>query len=175
MSSVLRTYIFFYHWTLRGLPHDDLPTLEPCTRSRISARLLAPGYEILRACLGGDPRAGWRGPRPSGDVCAKPSRLEGYPEARGVPSSGAGPSHNGTFLAGGIGRKSRAGKSAVFSFRFSRTRVCIPPATLHRVEEWALSGQNRSKPSYFLCPISKVRYDYIDHFVSSIPQAMIFF
>ena len=35
----------------------------------------------------------------------------------------------------------------------------------------------RSKVSlpYFLCPISKVRYDYRDDFVCSIPQAMIFF
>ena len=31
------------------------------------------------------------------------------------------------------------------------------------------------REAYFLCPISKVRYDYTDHFVSSIPQAMIFF
>ena len=87
-------------------------------------------------------------PSPSGDVCAEPLRLEGSPETRGVPSSGAGPSQNGTCSGGGIGRKIRAGRSAVNYFRFGRTRVCITPVSLHRVEEWVLSGQNRSKQSY---------------------------
>jgi len=44
---------------------------------------------------GGAPRAGGHSPRPSGDVCAEPLRLEGSPETRGVPSLGAGPSQNG--------------------------------------------------------------------------------
>ena len=52
---------------------------------------MAPGHETPRARQGGAPRAGGRSPRPSGDVCAEPSRLEGSPETRGVPSSGLGP------------------------------------------------------------------------------------
>ena len=75
-------------------PRDRLPTLEPGTRSRISARLTAPGDETPRARQGGAPRAGGRSPRPSGNVCAKPLRLERSPQTRGVPSSGAGPSQN---------------------------------------------------------------------------------
>ena len=97
---------------------------------------------------GGAPRAGGRSPRPSGDMCAEPLRLEGSPETRGVPSSGAGPSQNGTCSGGGIGRKIRAGRSTVNYFRFGRTRVCITPVSLHRVEECVLWGQNLSKQSY---------------------------
>ena len=84
---------------------------------------MPPGDETPRARRGGAPRAGGRSPRPSGDVCAEPLPLEGSPETRGVPSSGAGPSQNGTCSGGGIGRKIRAGRSTVNDFRFGRTRV----------------------------------------------------
>ena len=124
-----------------------MPTLEPGTRSRISARF-TPGHETPRARRGGAPRPGGRSPCPSGDVCAEPLRLEGSPETRGVPSSGAGPSQNGTCSGGGIGRTTRAGRSTVKYFRFGRTIVCITPVSLHRVKEWVLSRQNRSKQSY---------------------------
>ena len=117
--------IYFYHRTLSALPHDCLPTLKPGTRSRISTRFMAPGHETPRARRGGAPRADGRSPRPCGDVCAEPLRLEGSPETRGVPSSGAGPSRNGTFSGGGIGRKIRAGRSIRNCFRFGRTRLCI--------------------------------------------------
>ena len=133
--------IYFYHRTLSALPHDELSTLEPGTRSRISARFMAPGHETPRARRRGAHRAGGRRPRPSGDVCAESLRLEGSPETRGVPSSGAGPSQNGTCSGGDIGRKIRAGGSAINYFWFGRTRVCIALVSLHRVEEWVLSGK----------------------------------
>ena len=117
--------IYFYHRTLRALPHDCLPTLEPGTRSRISARFMAPRHEPPRARQGGAPRAGGRNPRPSGDVCAEPLRLEGCPETRSVPSSGAGHSQNGTCSGGSIGKKIRAERSILNYFRFGRTRACI--------------------------------------------------
>ena len=120
----------------------------PGTGSRISARFLAPGHEPPRARWGGAPRAGGRSLRPSGDVCAEPLRLEGSPETRDIPSSGAALSQNRTCSGGGIGSKIRAGRSAVNYFRFGRTRVCITPVSLHRVEEWVISGQYRSKQSY---------------------------
>ena len=66
---------------------------------------------------GGALRAGGRSPRPSGNVCAEPLRLEGCQETRGVPSSGVGPSQNGTCSGCGIARNCRAGRSTVFSVR----------------------------------------------------------
>ena len=125
-------YIYFYHRALRGLHNDKLPTLEPGTRSRISARFMAPGHETPRARRRGVPREEGRSPRPSGDVCDEPLRLEVSPETRGVPSSGAGSSQNGTCSGGGIGRKIWAGRSTVIYLRFGRTRVCITPISLHR-------------------------------------------
>ena len=64
----------------------------------------------------------------------------------------AGPSQNGTCSGGGIGRKSRAGRSAVNYFRFGRTRVCITPVSLHRVEEWVLSGHHRCSSRIMVPP-----------------------
>ena len=69
----------------------------------------------------------------SDDVCADPLRFESSAETRGVPSSGAGPSQNGTCSGSGIGRKIRVGRSDVNCFRFGRTRVCITIISLHRV------------------------------------------
>ena len=77
---------------------------------------MAPGREPPRARRGGAPRAGGRSPRPSGDVCAEPLRLEGSPETRGVPSSGAGPSQNGTCSGGGM--VGRAGPGEVLQVIF---------------------------------------------------------
>ena len=88
--------IFFNHQTLRGFQKDELPTQESGMRYRISPRFMAPGYETSRARHGGAPRSWGRSSRPSCDVCAEPMRLEGSPKPRGVPSSGAGPSQNGT-------------------------------------------------------------------------------
>ena len=87
--------------------------------------VMAWGDETPRARQGGGPRARGRSPRPSIDVCAEPLHLEGSPETRGVPSSGAGPSQNGTCLGSGIDSKIRAGRSTVNYFGFGRTRVCI--------------------------------------------------
>ena len=79
----------------------------------------------------------------------EPLRLESSPETRGVPSSGAGPSQNGTCSGGGIGRKIRAGRSTVNYFRFGGTRVCITPISLHRVKIIGSGslGKNCSKKS----------------------------
>ena len=115
-AEVLVT-VYFYHRTLRGLPHDELPTLEPGTRFRISARFMAPGHETPRARRGGAPPVEDRSPRSSGDVCIEPLRPEGSLETRGVPSSGVGPSQNGTCSGCGIARNCRAGRSTVFSVR----------------------------------------------------------
>ena len=133
-------YIYFYPRTLSALPHDCLPTPEPGARSRISARFMAPGLETPRTRQGSVPRAGGRSPRPSGDVCAEPLRLEGSPETRGVPS----PSQNGTCSGGGIGRKIRVGRSTVKIFSVREDQSLYTRVSLHRVKEWALSGQNRA-------------------------------
>ena len=109
-------------------------TREAGTRSRIYARFMAPGHERPPARRGGAPWAEGRSPRSSGDVCAEPLRLESSPATRGVPSSGAGPSQNGTCSGGGIGRKGRARRSAVNYVRFGRTRVRVTPISLHREE-----------------------------------------
>ena len=109
---------------------------------------MALGHETPRARRRSAPRAGGRCLNPFGDVCAEPLRLEGLPETRGVPSSGDWPSQNVTCSGGGIGRTIRAGRNAVNYFRFGKTRVCIAPVSLHRMEEWVLSGHNRSKQSY---------------------------
>ena len=61
-------------------------------------------------------------------------------------SSGAGPSQNGTCSECGIGRKIRAGSAVIF-FGWVGSES-ITPVSLHRVEEWVLSGQNLSKQSY---------------------------
>ena len=127
-NAELLVYIYFYHRTLSALQNDELPTLEPGTRSRISARFMAPGRETPRDRRGGAPRAGGCRPRPADDVCAEPLRLEGSPGTRGVPVLGAGPSQNGTCLGGGTGRKIRAGRGTVNYFRFGWTRVCIREA-----------------------------------------------
>ena len=103
----------------------------PGTGSRISARFLAPGHEPPRARWGGAPRAGGRSLRPSGDVCAEPLHLEGSPETRGVPSSGAGPSKNCECSGSGICRKIRAWRSAVNCVRSGRIRICVTPVSLH--------------------------------------------
>ena len=36
--DIMHAYIYVHHRTLRGLQNDQLPTLQPGTRSRISAR-----------------------------------------------------------------------------------------------------------------------------------------
>ena len=110
MRYLVYIYIYFYLRTMSALPHDFLPMLEPGTRSRISARFMAPGLETPSARQGGGPHRGGRSPRPSSDVCAEPLRLEGSPETRGVPSSGAGPSQNGTCSWGASVGRSGLGK-----------------------------------------------------------------
>ena len=84
-------YIYFYHRTLSALPHDCLPTLEPSTRSRISARFMAPGEETLWADQGGDPWAGGCSPRPSSDVCAELLLLDDLWKPEAFPLRGLDP------------------------------------------------------------------------------------
>ena len=73
----LYVYIYFYHRTLSALPHDCLPTLEPGTRSRISARTMARGDETPRAHQEGARLAGGGSPRPSGNVYTEAFPLQG--------------------------------------------------------------------------------------------------
>ena len=58
------------------------------------------------------------------------------PETRGVPSSGVGPSQNGTCLGGFIGRKHRAGRTTLISSGLGRTPSFYTPVSLHPLEEW---------------------------------------
>ena len=74
-----------------SLPHDEFPTLESGTRSRISARFMAPGHKTPRARRGVATRARGRSPRPSGNVCAEPLRLEDSPETQAFPPRGLSP------------------------------------------------------------------------------------
>ena len=106
--------MYFYNQTLSALPHDCLRTLEPGTRSRIYARFMAPEHETPRTRRG-----------VLLDVCAAPLRLEVSPETRGVPSSRAGPSQNGTCSGVDIGGKIRAGRRAINYFRLWRIKVCV--------------------------------------------------
>ena len=56
--NIYSIYIYFCPRTLSALPHDCLPTLEPVTRSWISARFMSPGHETPRARWG--VLLGWR-------------------------------------------------------------------------------------------------------------------
>ena len=104
------------------------------------------GDEPPRVHERGASKAGGRSQRPSGDVCAKPLRLEHYLDARGVPSSGAGPSQNRACLGICIGSTILAGRRTVNIFPFGRTRVCIRQSVC---EELMVSlGQNCTKQSY---------------------------
>ena len=105
---------------------------------------MAPGHDTPRArragCSSGvGPQSAsfWRRVRRA----LVPRRFAGNPRRS---LFGAGPSQNGTCFGGGIGRKSRAGRSAVNYFRFGRTRVCIAPISLHR--EKIISGDKISTP-----------------------------
>ena len=122
--------------TLSARPHDCLPTLEPSTRSQISAIFTARGAETLRAHQGGAPRAGGRSPRPSRDVCAEPLRLEVLWKPKAFPLLGLGPPR--TERVWGVASVARSGAGellfAVIYFRFARTRVCIAPIILHQVK-----------------------------------------
>ena len=109
-------------------------------RDLVSPRDLWRRDTKLRVLVGGAPRSGGRSLRPSGDVCAEPL---GSQETRGVPSSGAGPSQNGTCSGGGIGRNIRAGRSTVNYFPRGRTRVCITPISLHPPKIIGSSGKKR--------------------------------
>ena len=99
--------INFHHRTLSALPHDCLPTLEPCTKSRISARFMARGDETPRAHQGGAPRAGDRSPRPSRDVCAELLRLDVLWKPKAFPLGGLSPPR--TERAWGVASAARSG------------------------------------------------------------------
>ena len=141
-------YTYFEVYTsmpgkLRALLHDCLPTLEPGTRSRISARCMAPGRETPRARRGGAPRPGVAGrvllatcaPR----VCA--SRFLRKPEE--FRFRGLGPLR--MECVRGVALVRRAGPGDVQQFLlFGRNRVCIKPVSLHRVEGWILGDRTSS-------------------------------
>ena len=115
------TYSILYHRTLSALPHDCLPTLELGTRSRISARFMAPGHETQCARRGDSPRAWGPSPRPSGDLCAEPLRLEGplrKPEA--FPLRGL--SRPRTERVRGVASVGRSGPGEVLKINFGSGR-----------------------------------------------------
>ena len=57
-----------------------------------------------------------------------------YLETRGVPSSGAGPSTNGTCLGGGIGSKTRAREKYCNLISVREDQSLYTPVSLHRVK-----------------------------------------
>ena len=77
-----------------ALRHDCLPTLEPGTKSRISARFMAQGGSSGGCSSGGGGRLPFS--RRVCGVLVPRSSLE----TRGVPSSGPGHSQNGIFFGG---------------------------------------------------------------------------
>ena len=129
-------YIYIYHWTLSALPHDCLPTLEPGTRSRVSARYMARGDETPRAHQRGAPRGGDRSPRTSLHVCAEPLRLDVLWKPEALPVRWLGPPR--TERVWGVASVARSGPGElllfVIYFRFGKTRVCTTPIRLHRAE-----------------------------------------
>ena len=86
-------------------------------------------------------------------VCIKPVSLQRVEEwvlsrLNRSKQSYHGAYHSGTCLGGGIEKTRRAGRSYAIFFQFAKTRVCIKPVSLHRVEECVPPGLNRSKQSY---------------------------
>ena len=117
--------MYFYPRTLSALPHDCLPTLEPGTRSRISARFMAPGHETPLAHQEGAPRAGGGAVRALLATCAPSSgasKVLRKPEAfpiRGLAPPGAERVREVVSVA-----RSGPGE-VVFFIWFGRTRVYI--------------------------------------------------
>ena len=131
-----------------------------CPLSRLLAHSGA-RYEIsdLREIYG----AGRRNSASSSDGCSSSGGAESAPfsrrvrgalaprsslETRGVPSSGAGPSQNGTCLGGGIGSKIRAREKYRNLFSVRENQDLYIPVSLYGVKEWVLWGDNCSKQSY---------------------------
>ena len=103
-------YMYFYHRKLSAPAHDELPTLEPGARCRISARFMAPGHETPRARRGGAPRPGGRSPRPS-DVYAEPLHLKVRRKPEAFPLRGLG--LPGTERVRGVASVGRTGPGEV--------------------------------------------------------------
>ena len=141
-------YIYFYHRTLSALPHDCLPTLEPGTRSRVSARYMARGDETPRAHQRGAPRGGDRSPRTSLHVCAEPLRLDVLWKPEALPVRWLGPPRTERVWGVASVARSRPGELllAVIFFRFGRTRVRIMPISLHRVKRTGYWGKELQQP-----------------------------
>ena len=142
--------IYILHRTLSALAHDLLPSLKPGTRSRISARFMAPGDETSRAHQGGAPRAG-------AAVCGllamcAPSSCASkvFRKPRAFPLWKLGPPiTEGVWVVASVARPG-PGKLllAVTCFRFGRTRVCIAPISRHRgktIGYFKSFGKNCSK------------------------------
>ena len=130
-------YIYSYHRTLPALPHDCFPTLEPGTKFRISARFMSGGDETPRAHQG-VLLGRWAESRPfSRRVRGAPAPRSSL-ETQGVPSSGAGPSQNGTCL-GGWHREQEPGREDYCNLFSAREDLSLyTPVRLHRVKEWVL-------------------------------------
>ena len=124
------------------------PHWSPGTRSRISARFFWRRDTKLCVLVGGVLLGRGPGSAPFWRRVRHSLAPRRFSDTRGVPSSGAGVSLNGTCSGVGIGVKSRAGRNTLTYFRFGRTRVYTTLVSLYRVEEWVLWGQNLSKQSY---------------------------
>ena len=109
---------------ITGRAEPPLTTVEPGARSRISAIFFA-GRRNSAGSSGGCSSSAGAYSAPFRPRVRRALAPRSSLEIRGVPSSGAGPSQNGTCLGGGIGSKIRAGRNAVNYFRFGSTRVCI--------------------------------------------------
>ena len=72
---------------------------------------MARGDETPRAHQGGVPRAEGRSPRPSGDLCAEPLRLELLSKPEAFPLRGLGPSR--TERVWGLASVARSGQGEV--------------------------------------------------------------
>ena len=130
----------YYHRTLSSIPHDCLPTLEPGTRSRISAIFMARGGETPRAHQGVLLR--WGGAiRALVATC----KLSGNPR-RSIFGSWALHERN---VSGGRHREQNPGGEKYNKlFSVGEDQTLYTPVSLHRLEECCFSGENCSKQSY---------------------------
>ena len=140
--------------------------------------------KLPRARRGGAPRAGGWSPRPSADVCAEPLLLDGSPETRGVPSSGAGPPPESNVF-GGVVSVGGAGPGQVVLLIFAsgglesvlRQLACTEKKNVRRQNlDPSLMAKNRA-----FCRFGEGAYDAVGssrpldhgqvHLISSRPSS----
>ena len=145
------TYIYFYPRTLSPLPHDCLPTLGARCEISDLREIYGAGRRHSagssgRCSSGGGPESAPFSRRVHGALVPR-----SYLETRGVPSTGAGPSQNGTCLGGAMGSKIRAREKYRNSFSVREDQSLYTPLSLHRAKESFFLGENCSKQSFSWC------------------------